>query len=113
EGIGVDVGHGKPLAFGKDRRRGRRLKQGRIALEVVELGDGGPEAAGVLLHDETDQMLATLLASLQPPLPVAIGVLYCDPAVSYERQVVGERAPAPVTGDIDALLRQGHTWTVE
>ncbi|MEX0758458.1 MAG: 2-oxoacid:ferredoxin oxidoreductase subunit beta [Tistlia sp.] len=113
EEMQIYVEHGRPLVFGKNRDKGLRLKPGSIALEVVELGAEGPEAAGVLVHDETDRMLATLLAGLQPPLPVAIGVLYCDPAESYEHQVVGEQMAAAVEGDIDALLRRGHTWTVE
>ncbi|SMF17274.1 2-oxoglutarate ferredoxin oxidoreductase subunit beta [Tistlia consotensis] len=112
EEMQIFVEHGRPLVFGKNRDKGLRVTPGKLALEVVELGAEGPEAAGVLRHDETDQMLATLLAGLQPPLPVAIGVLYCNPGPSYEHQVVGDRPVEPVRGDIDALLRRGHTWTV-
>ncbi len=52
---------------------------------------------------------------LQPPeYPVAVGVLYCDPAPTYEQQVL---AGVPVDGtevaDLNGLLRTGRTWSVE
>jgi 2-oxoglutarate ferredoxin oxidoreductase subunit beta len=75
----------------------------------------------LMVHDETNRTLAGMLAAMQPPaLPVALGVLYCDPAPAYDAQVaaqmtaaVGGAWPAPVGGNLDDLLRAGHTWTVE
>ncbi|HLB07450.1 MAG TPA: 2-oxoacid:ferredoxin oxidoreductase subunit beta, partial [Alphaproteobacteria bacterium] len=60
--------------------------------------------------------LATLLVSLEPPaFPVALGVLYCDPAPSFEasvhEQIAAQREKKPA-GGLNALLRQGYTWTV-
>jgi len=87
----------------------------------VRLGDDGMTEADVLVHDEANRGLAAMLAALEPPThPVALGVLYCDPAPSYERQVA-ERVADAVTraaeegaqGDLNALLRGGHTWRVE
>ncbi len=108
--------HGQPLIFGKDREKGLRLKPGRLELEVVTIGADGITEADILVHDETDRVLATMLASLeQPAAPVVIGVIYCDPAPSYERQVhdhAGDASKMQPT-DINALLRQGHTWTVD
>ena len=54
---------------------------------------------------------------MEPPhLPVALGVLYCDPAEAFERhdgsaaddrqRSRGERA------DLAELLRDGYTWRV-
>ena len=86
------------------------------------MGEDGVEESDLLVHDEANPMLAQLLAAMEPPdLPVALGVIYCDPAPSYERQVAAQRArrPAPGSPDhgglagIDALLRQAHTWRVE
>ena len=108
--------HGQPLIFGKERDKGLRLKPGRLELEVVTIGEDGISEADIMVHDETDRMLATLLASLETPTaPVVVGVIYCDPAPSYERQVHEHSGGPPKMqpADINALLRQGHTWTVD
>jgi len=109
--------HGKPMIFGKDEDLGLRLVPGKLALEVVIVGKDGVSEADIVVHDETDRMMATLLAGMEGDgLPVALGVLYCDPLPSYEEGVktimakAQEQAPA---GDLNELLRRGHTWTVE
>ncbi len=112
----IHVVHGEPLAFGKDRSKGLRLRPGALELEVVALGQDGLDEADLLRHDETNRSLATLLAAMQPPaLPLALGVLYCDPGESYDRLVHEQLAAAQPEGrnrDLDGLLRGGHTWTV-
>jgi len=56
-------------------------------------------------------VLAQLLVALAPPaFPVALGVLYCNPAQSYEQAVYAQPVGAP--GNLDALLRKGRTWSV-
>ena len=97
----VPVEHGKPLLFGKNKEKGLRLKPGKLELEIV------PAAPDVLVHDETNRPLAQLLAALEPPFPVAMGVLYCNPATSYEREVV-----VGTGGSLDALLNSERTWEV-
>jgi len=97
----VPVEHGKPLLFGKNKEKGLRLKPGKLELEIV------PAAPDVLVHDETNRPLAQLLAALEPPFPVAMGVLYCNPATSYEREVVVGSG-----GSLDALLNSERTWEV-
>ena len=116
----VHVEHGQPLLFGKARDKGLRLDPARLALEAVTLGENGVTEADILVHDETNLMLAQLLAAMEPPtMPVALGVLYCDPAPSYESLIAEQRAQRPGTGGpgadlagIDGLLREAHTWTV-
>ena len=98
----IVVEHGKPLVFGKNRDKALRLMPGKLELEIV-----GADAAGVLIHDETNRPLAQLLASLEPPFPAAMGVLYCSPGTSYERELVVERS-----GSLDALLNSARTWEV-
>ena len=110
------VEHGKPLLFGAKKTKGLRIKPGRLALEAVTIGEGGVTADDILVHDETDRILATMLTGLEPPeFPVAIGVLYCNPATPYETEVHAQLAAAR-TGQaepsLDALLRKGATWTV-
>jgi 2-oxoglutarate ferredoxin oxidoreductase subunit beta len=104
--------HGKPLLFGKTKEKGLRLKPGKLELEIVTLGSGGVTAADILVHDETNRPLAQLLAALEPPFPVAMGVLYCNPAAPYEREVHAQLAAVQGNGDLDALLNSERTWEV-
>jgi 2-oxoglutarate ferredoxin oxidoreductase subunit beta len=107
--------HGLPLLFGKERQLGLRLKPGKLELEVVRLSENGISLDDVLVHDEKNLVMAQMLSGLQPPaFPMALGVLYCNPAPSYDRQVYEQIAAAgPQKRDINALLRSGRTWKVE
>ncbi len=114
----LHVEHGKPLRFGRDGELGLRLDARTLSLQRVTLGVDGVGEDDLLLHDETNPTLAGLLAALTPPaMPMALGVLYCAPAPSFETQLRSVRPMedgSPTTAAaIDALLRRGHTWTVE
>ena len=106
------VEHGTPLLFGKNKQQGLRLKPGKLELEIVTLGENGVATADILAHDETNRPLAQLLAALEPPFPVAMGVLYCNPAVPYEQEVHTQLAAVQGNGDLDALLNSERTWEV-
>ncbi len=112
----VLVEHGQPLIFGKQRNRGLRVDPGTLRLEAVTIGEDGISESDILLHDETNRALASLLAAMEPPhMPVALGVLYCVPADTYEVSVVSQIEEAKGQAesvDLNALLRRGHTWTV-
>jgi len=110
------VEHGKPYLFGADNRKGLRFKPGTITLETVTVGEHGVSESDVLVHDERNHTLAWLIASIGPPdLPVAFGVLFNDPAPTYEsgvaEQITEARAARP-TADLASLLAQGGTWEV-
>ena len=112
----VRLEHGKPMLFGKESNRGLRVRAGSYELEAVTIGENGVTADDILIHDETDKILATMLASMDTDtLPVALGVLYCNPAATYESGVVGQideaKAKAP-DADLNKLLRSGYTWKV-
>ena len=111
------VEHGKPMVFGKDKNKGLRLADGGQTVEVVTIGEGGYTLDDIAVHDERNRTLAFLLAQLAPPVfPMVFGVLYCDPGTSYDGAVARQTQSAVEqkgAGSIDALLRQGHTWTVE
>ncbi len=106
----IHVEHGKPLLYGKGRQKGLRLNPAALTLETVTLGEDGVTLDQVMVHDETNRTLAGMLAALEGPAPVALGVLYCAPVTSFTSAVyAGGEA---VTGELDALLRQGKTWEV-
>ncbi len=113
----IHVEHGKKLIFGADDDKGLRVKPGGLELEVVTLGQDGIDVDDLMVHDETSRMLANALVEMQPPaFPVALGVIYCDPAPSFGERVsaqiaeVKERRPKP---DLNALLRRGTVWQVD
>lgn len=108
--------HGEKLIYGAESNMGIRIKPGAFELESVTIGENGITEDDILVHDETNRVLAGLLVAMKPPeMPVALGVIYCDPAKPYE-QAVKEQVEASVAangaGDLDTLLRKGSTWTV-
>jgi len=107
--------HGSPLTFGgKDGpRKGLRLND-RLQLDVVELE--GDNTDGLLVHDETNPVLASLLARMRNPYPVAMGVIYRVQRPTYDGGVAEQVAAAqaqPGSGDIAKAIYSGNTWVVE
>ncbi len=114
------VEHGKALLFGKEHEKGLRLNPHTMALEVVTLGQTDKSGRtiteeDVLVHDETNPMLAYLLARMPfPQFPVALGVLFAAERPTYDETLrhQSEKAQSTKTADLNALLRSGNTWTV-
>ncbi|MFQ5534136.1 MAG: 2-oxoacid:ferredoxin oxidoreductase subunit beta [Sphingomonadales bacterium] len=110
------VEHGKPLIFGKERNRGLRIKPGLFEIEVVTIGENGVTVDDILIHDETNKTLASMLIELEEPeFPVALGVIYCNPAATYETSVyerLGQTDGRVEPAALDKLLRAGRTWEV-
>ncbi len=108
--------HGKPLLFGKDNQQGLRLRPGSMDLEVVQLGVGGITEADILVHDETNPVLAYLLAKMPfPEFPVALGVLYANVRPTYGdtlEQHTKQALERQGKGQLQALLNSGNTWRV-
>ena len=88
-----------------------------MQLDVVTIGENGVEEDHILVHDETNKVMAQMLADLKgPDFPEPLGVLYCNPTEPYEIGVYAQRNDVRKTlgsPDINALLRSGHTWNVE
>ena len=107
----LHVENGKPLIFGKERNFGLRLKPGSLRVEAVKVGENGVGIDDILVHDEKDRVLANLLLGMErPEFPVAFGVIYCNPAATYEEmfyEQVRDETPS-----IESLLRRGQTWVV-
>jgi 2-oxoglutarate ferredoxin oxidoreductase subunit beta len=114
----VQLEHGKPLVFGKNRDKGIRLNG--LELEVVALGTGGITEKDLLVHNENDRRpsYAFLLSQmeLQPEFPTPIGVLRAWPDVPrYEDVIAGQIRDVQSKrglGDLAKLLRAGDTWEV-
>jgi 2-oxoglutarate ferredoxin oxidoreductase subunit beta len=107
------VEHGKPLLFANGAK-GLRLDRDHVRLSVIDIVDG--DVSQVLLHDETNHLLAQLLVEMPfGEFPKALGVLYCDPAPSFEAEVhvQNERITAGRSGDLGALLSKGQGWDVK
>jgi len=112
----LHVKHGAPMIFGKDRNKGMKFNPGTFQLEIAVIGENGVTVDDILVHDEKNRVVAGLLAALRvPQFPEVLGVLYCDPATSYETAVVAQndQARAKGPGDLDKLMRAGNTWSVD
>jgi 2-oxoglutarate ferredoxin oxidoreductase subunit beta len=111
----VEVEHGKPLVFGLENNKGIRLNKDTLALEVVTIGEDCA-LEDLLVHDQTNKTLAQLIAAMGgPDFPVAVGVLYFQEKSAYVTDLFKQRLKvqeAKGKGDINALLRSGHTWEV-
>lgn len=112
----LELEHGKPLIFGKDRNKGIRLNG--MEPEVVELGKGITED-DLLFHDEKspEPSLAYLLSRMrhEDGFPEPIGVFRCVNAPRYDdmvNQQIDQATQDQGEGDIMALFRSGETWTV-
>ncbi len=114
----IQIEHGAPMIFGKERDKGIRLNG--LRPEVVDLGAGVSEG-DLLIHDEKDPdpTLAYLLARLEEKdetTPVPLGVFRAIERPSYDEMVAEQVTAAqskPGSGDLQALLSAGDTWTVE
>ena len=109
--------HGEPMLFGADHDKGLRLNIKTMHLDVVTLGADGTTVDDILVHDETNRVLAGMLATLEGhEYPVPLGVFYCDSSPQSYDSAVHEQVDRAVrergVGEIEDLLRSGHTWTV-
>jgi 2-oxoglutarate ferredoxin oxidoreductase subunit beta len=111
----VELEHGKPLIFGKDRDKGIRLNG--MEPEIVELGKGVKED-DLLFHDEKapEPSLAYLLSRMrQPDFPEPIGVFRAIDAPKYDEllnEQVQQARNDQGDGDLKDLFSTGDTWEI-
>ena len=112
----IELEHGAPLVFGKNRQKGIRLNG--LEPEVVELGTGITEN-DLLVHDEqaAEPSLAYLLSRLrhEDGFPEPIGVFRAVDTPRYDEELNGQIAAAREqrgAGDLTQLFYSGETWTV-
>ena len=100
---------GEKMLF-SDGTKGLALDVDRLCLKVV---DGDDPA--VIVHDPKNKGIAAMLIEMPPSFPVALGVIYEDPAPTFESAVT-EQNTAAASGkqaDLQKLVSKGQTWMVE
>jgi 2-oxoglutarate ferredoxin oxidoreductase subunit beta len=112
----LELHHGKPLIFGKDREKGIRLNG--MNPEVVELGKGITED-DLLFHDERapEPSLAYLLSRMrwEDGFPEPIGVFRAVNAPQYDDLInkqIEDSIAKRGKGDLESLFNSGDTWMV-
>ncbi len=109
----IHLEHGKPMLFANGTK-GLKLNRETLRLEVVDVVDG--DVSQVIVHDETNKAVANMLIDMPfGEFPVALGVIYCDPAPSFDAEM--EELEAKLANgkaaDFNALLRRGQSWEVK
>ena len=101
---------GEPMLFAGGSK-GIALDTATLSLKVVAGDD-----PSVLVHDPRNRIMAHMLVEMPPVgFPVALGVLYDDPASTFEQAVL-EQNRAVAAGkapDLQALVSKGQSWMVE
>jgi 2-oxoglutarate ferredoxin oxidoreductase subunit beta len=99
--------HGQPMLFGENK--GIRFNPDTWSLEVI---DATTSPGEVLVHDERNATVARLLIDLQ--LPVALGVIYRDPAESFEAAFYAQHPTGMRrTKSVRDIIRGPSSWTVD
>jgi len=112
----LELQHGQPMIFGKDKDKGIRLNG--LKPEVVALGNGVTEA-DLLVHDQysEDPTLAWMLSRMEPPhFPVPVGIFRQVQKPTYADMVLKQNEAARTKrggGDLRKLFHAADTWEVK
>ncbi len=104
--------HGQPLLFAGGAK-GLAFDAATMTVSVVDLVEG--KTAVVMVHDETNRIMAQLLIDMPFGLfPMALGVIWCSPAPTFDAAVAEQNSvvAAGKPADLDALLRKGQSWEI-
>jgi 2-oxoglutarate/2-oxoacid ferredoxin oxidoreductase subunit beta len=113
----VYLEHGKPLIFGKDKKKAIRIDKQTLQPEVVDVGAVPQD--DLLFHDEKheDPAVAFMLARFRrPQFPEPVGVLRAIERPTYDglaNDQVDEAIKKFGEGDLDKLFNSGETWEVD
>mgnify|MGYP001828827674 FL=1 len=104
----VHLKHGEPMLFGANNEKGLRFNPESWSLEVVSAVESPDE---VLVHDEGNAVVARLLIDLREP--VAMGVIYRQPAQSFEDAFYAQH-PSRMERkrSVADLIKGPSSWTV-
>jgi len=101
------VEHKKPLVYGKEQNKGLRLNANTLTLEPVVIGQDGVVLEDILIHDETNPILAQLLATLSDDAPTAVGIILRREEPAFDEQFWGIRSKGR-RAHVKSLLRTGN-----
>jgi 2-oxoglutarate ferredoxin oxidoreductase subunit beta len=106
--------NGEPMIFGNEKDKGIILEGAKP--KVVEIGKNY-SIEDILIHDETDSLLANMLSDFtaNPEFPEPIGVLYCSERPTYD-DLMSEQmlnAKEHSSQNLDDMLNAGDTWEVK
>jgi 2-oxoglutarate/2-oxoacid ferredoxin oxidoreductase subunit beta len=108
--------NGQPMLFANGTL-GLKLNAQELRLEVVPVEAGDWQAAGVIVHDQTNKGIAQMLIEMEVEngFPVALGVIFNHPRPTFERAVVDQNRAAAEgkKPDLQKLVAKGQTWMVE
>jgi 2-oxoglutarate ferredoxin oxidoreductase subunit beta len=107
--------HGKPLIYGDTNDKGLAFESSAMKLTKVAESGSTEWPSNILLHDETNPMLAQHLAALTfPEYPVPLGVLYAGASPTYEDQLrhLDTQSRERARGGLEVLLNSGQVWQV-
>ena len=110
----LNVEHGKPMIFGKEKDKGLVLNG--LKLEVVTIGENGITENDIIVHDakEQDSTLHQMLVRLQYPIVTGI-IRSFDDATLEEREdaLTAEVKASSKFTKADDLFFSGDTYEVE
>ena len=110
----LELQHGKPMIFGKNKDQGIRLNE--LDPEVVSLDTVAQEDLLVHREDAPEPSLAYLLSRMRhPEFPEPIGVFRCIEKQSYEEALIAQIDSAVQTrgkGQLEQLYYTPDTWEV-
>jgi 2-oxoglutarate ferredoxin oxidoreductase subunit beta len=105
---------GEPMLFAGGTK-GLTLDRESLSVRVVDVVDGDWQAADVIVHNPKNKMIAHMLIDMPfGAFPMALGVIYEDPAPTFESAVVEQNAQASAgkKPDLQALVGKGQSWEV-
>ncbi len=105
---------GEPMLF-DGGTKGIILDREALTLRVVDVVDGDWQSAGVIVHDPRNKAVAHMLVDMPfGAFPMALGVIYDDPAPTFEGAVREQNAQAAAgkSPDLQALVAKGQSWMV-
>jgi 2-oxoglutarate/2-oxoacid ferredoxin oxidoreductase subunit beta len=114
----IFVEHGKPLVFSNGTRG---IKLNGMTPVIVDTYAGGVSLDDLWIHDERDPFKASILVRLfddprlEGAMPRPFGVFYVNDRPTHEdklRAQVQRAKEMKGPGDLDALLKGEHTWTI-
>ena len=105
---------GEPMLFAGGAK-GLTLDRESLSVKVVDVVDGDWQAADVIVHNPRNKMVAHMLIDMPfGAFPMALGVIYEDPAPTFESAVREQNAAASAgkTPNLQALVAKGQSWEV-